>query len=281
MKLPPFAKIAFTFFCLGLGAATSFAQPPVLSEDFESGRIDLTKWEVRTLRPDTKVGMKVVEGGAHGRYALQVHYPAGTERSGFASLVASHLPESVRGHLFGRAYIKIPGGLPLAHTQLVFAGIPGYPKAKYQEIGINLPVRRSADGTPPPAPDPATIQPRWVFIYQQNLAATPAEGRGEDVRSADASPYGKWMLLEWEFNDDPTTARIWLDGQPVAAKEGDKEVETFSFKWPKNTPETRHLVGGYQEAGFGVRSFSPGVTKDFDVLFDDLAIGTERLGPVK
>lgn len=271
-------RAAFTISCFG-GATVAFGQAAVVSEDFESGRIDPAKWEIRTLKPDSKIEMTVVEGGAHGRYALQVHYPAGTERSGFAYLMAKNLSASVRGHLFGRAYVKVVSTLPIAHTQLIIAGMPGYPKAKYQEIGLNLPARRPAEGAP--APDPATIKPRWVFIYQQNLAATPAEGRGEDVRTIDASPYGKWTLLEWEFNDSPTTTRIWIDGKPVAVKEGDKEVETFSYHWPKNNPDGNHLVGGYAEAGFGARSFSAGVTKDFDVLFDDIAIGTERLGPVK
>jgi hypothetical protein len=262
-----------------LTSPLAFAAAPVVSEDFESGRIDPAKWEIRTKEPNTKIEMKVVEGGAHGRYALQVHYPAGTERSGFAYLMARSLPASVRGHLFGRAYVKIPAGLPLAHTQLLFAGAAGYPVAKYQEIGINLPARRATPDAP--LPDPATVQPRWVFIYQQNEAKTPAEGRGEDVRQTEAQPYGKWILLEWEFNDHPTSTRIWIDGKPVAVKEGDAMVETFSFHWPKNSPDANGLVGGYAEAGFGARSFSPGVTKDFDVFFDDIAISTERIGPAK
>src|SRR4051812_2815832 len=178
------ATASITISGLALCASSAFAEKPVLTEDFESGQIDPGKWEIRTLKPDSKVEMKVVEGGAHGRYSLQVHYPAGTERSGFAYLMAKNLSASVRGHLFGRAYVKIPSTLPLAHTQLIFAGMPGYPRAKYQEIGLNLPARRAAEGAPPP--DAATIQPRWVFIYQQNLAPTAAEGRGEDVRTIDA-----------------------------------------------------------------------------------------------
>jgi hypothetical protein len=276
---PRFARAVCTIACLGCVAATAFAQTPVIADDFESGHIDMDKWEIRTLKPDSKIQMTVVEGGAHGRYALQVHYPAGTERSGFAYLIAKNLSPSVRGHLFGRAYVKIPTALPIAHTQLIIAGMSGYPKAKYQEVGLSVSGRRPAAGAPPV--DPATIPPRWVFIFQQNLAATPAEGRGEDVRQTAASPYGKWTLLEWEFNDNPTTTRIWIDGKPVAVKEGDKEVETFSYHWPKNSSEGSHLVGGYADVGFGARSFSAGVTRDFDVLYDDIAIGTERLGPVK
>jgi hypothetical protein len=123
--------------------------------------------------------------------------------------VAKNLPESVRGHLFGRAYVKIPSDLPAAHTQMIFAGIPAFPTAKYQEIGLYI---------PPPAGS-GKIQPQFLFIYQQNQAKSAAEGRGEDVRRADAEPYGKWMLLEWEFNDDPTTTRN-LAGRKTGDREG-------------------------------------------------------------
>lgn len=248
------------------------AQKPVISDDFETGKLDTGKWEVRTLLADTKIQMTVVEGdAAHGRYALRLHYPAGSEHSGYACIVAKNLPESVRGHLFGRAYVKIPSELPLAHTQMIFAGIPAFPVAKYQEIGLYVPTPTT----------PAKAQPQFLFIYQQNQAKTSAEGRGEDVRRADVDPYGKWMLLEWEFSDAPTTTRIWLDGKPVMAKEGEHDVDVFSYNWPRGAPETRNLAGGYSEGGFGARSWAPAVTKDFDIFYDDIAIGTKRIGPAK
>src|SRR4051812_10944277 len=130
MRLIPFILYALT------GALTLAAQTrPLLSENFESGKIDPTIWEQRITG---KVELKIVqEPTAHGKYALQVHYPAdagrfpqGTPNAGPALgfLVAKSLPEAARSHLFGRAYIKV-SELPPAHTQLVFADTAGFPSS--------------------------------------------------------------------------------------------------------------------------------------------------------
>jgi hypothetical protein len=64
-------------------------------------------------------------------------------------------------------------------------------------------------------------------------------------------------------------------------KEGERDVDVFSYQWQRKTPETRNLVGGFREVGFGARSWAPAVTKDFDILYDDIAIDTKRIGPAK
>jgi hypothetical protein len=60
--------------CLTFPACALFAQTsPLLSEDFESGQIDSKVWEKRVTGVATiQVQQDQV---AHGRYALQVHYP--------------------------------------------------------------------------------------------------------------------------------------------------------------------------------------------------------------
>src|SRR6185312_10186584 len=84
--------------------ACLYAQKPVLTENFESGKIDPAVWEVRAQGAPT---MNVEETeGAHGKYALHIHYPD-MERNAYAFIVATHLPDSVRTHYFGRAYMKI------------------------------------------------------------------------------------------------------------------------------------------------------------------------------
>ncbi|MDQ1474691.1 MAG: hypothetical protein QOJ99_6171, partial [Bryobacterales bacterium] len=55
------------------------------------------------------VAVEPVEGG-HGKYALHVHYPDMAAAS-YAFVVATHLPDSVRTHFFGRAYMKVSPGL--------------------------------------------------------------------------------------------------------------------------------------------------------------------------
>src|SRR6266478_979524 len=96
---------------LTLGGALFAQTGPLLSEDFESGQID-AKWEKRMTGAATiQVQQEQV---AHGKYALQVHYPDMATQT-YAFLIAPRLPESVKGHLFGRAYVKIAPGLPQSH----------------------------------------------------------------------------------------------------------------------------------------------------------------------
>jgi hypothetical protein len=46
---------------------------------------------------------------------------------------------------------------------------------------------------------------------------------------------GKWFLLEWEFNDNPTTLTIWADGQKSMVTEGGQKVDVSTFRWPKGS----------------------------------------------
>src|SRR5215472_18739260 len=77
---------------------------PVFSEGFESGRLDPAIWDVRTMGAAT-VAVEPVDG-AHGKYALHAHYPEMT-RGAYAMAIATHLPDSLKTHVFGRAYMKI------------------------------------------------------------------------------------------------------------------------------------------------------------------------------
>lgn len=105
---------------IGCLALSVFAQNrPLLTEDFESGQLDSKLWEQRVQGAATlQVQQKEA---AHGKYALQVNYPDMATQS-FGLLVAPHLPEALRGHVFGRAYVKIVPGLPQSHTVLLLAG---------------------------------------------------------------------------------------------------------------------------------------------------------------
>jgi hypothetical protein len=258
-------------------AALAAQTKPLISENFESGKIDPKVWE---LRITGTVEIKVVqESSAHGKYALQVHYPVdavripqGAPNAGpaYGYLVAKNIPEAARKHLFGRAYLKVTE-LPPAHTQIFFADLSGFPVSRYQEIGLNFP-RPANPGDIP--------KPMWLANYQEMVAKTRQEGRGEDVWRGEADPYNKWMLVEWEFSDDPSYTRLWIDGQPVTMSQKDQKGEMAQFHWPAGSETNRNLVGGYQEVGFGARPWGQ-VAKDFDVLLDDIVIDTKRIGPAK
>jgi hypothetical protein len=246
---------------VALIASGLYAQRPVLTEDFESGKIDPAVWEQRSAG-DATVAVEVVDG-AHGKYALHIHVPDTGARNAYAFIVATHLPESVRTHYFGRAYMKVTPSTGNTHNPLIFTGEPGYPISKFQEIG--------------------TYRATWQPSYQENKSPQ-GQGRGEVTFHGEAGPPpGKWFLLEWEFNDNPTTITMWLDGEKVmsapSATTGDK-TDLFKFMWPRTNGSTSNLTGGYQEFGFGTRVWGTPMPP-LDVYYDDVAISTTRIGPSK
>jgi hypothetical protein len=248
----------FTLLIACLAAATLQAQTkPLFSEDFESGKLDPKIWDQRVAGVAT---VKVQQDqAAHGKYALQIHYPEMAAQS-YAFIVAPHLPEAVKGHFFGRAYVKIDPATPPPHTVLVFAGQAGWPTAKFDEIGVYH----------------DAFQPS----YQENKSAR-GQGRGEDVKHAGPVPLGKWFLLEWEMNDNPATLTIWADGQLSQVIQGDQKMDSSLFHWPKGSETNKDLVGGFEELGFGTRVWGAAIATAFDVYYDDIAIDTKRLRPVK
>ncbi len=224
----------------------------VFQENFESGKIDPAVWDLRVSGTAT-AAVEQVEG-AHGKYALHIHYPDMAARS-YAFIVATHLPDSVRTHFFGRAYMKITPGLGTTHNPLIFAGEPGWPISKFDEIGTSR----------------GNIMPS----YQENKSPA-GQGRGEvTYRSDTPPPLDKWFLLEWEFNDDPSTITIWIDGQRLMDKMAGETVDMVKFAWPKGSTTTSGLVGGFQEFGFGARVWGAPM-QGFDIYYDDIAISTTR-----
>jgi len=250
--------IAATF-RLTLCAAGLWAQgKPVFVEKFESGALDPAVWDQRVTGTAT-VAVEPVEG-AHGKYALHVHYPAMAARS-YAFVVATHLPDSVKTHFFGRVYMKVSGGTGTTHDPLIFAGEPGWPISKFDEIGLS--------------------RGNWMPSYQENKS--PAnQGRGEVTFHADTPPpVDKWFLLEWEYNDAPASITMWVDGVKVTTTMPDgNRLDTVKFIWPKDSTTDTGLVGGFKEFGFGARVWGA-PQQGFDIYYDDVAIGTERVGPAK
>jgi hypothetical protein len=234
-----------------------YAQKLVLTEDFESGKIDPAVWDLRHQGAPT-IAVEPADG-AHGKYALHIHYPD-MERGAFAFIVATHLPDSVRTHYFGRAYMKITPTLSTSHNPLIFTGEPGWPISRFQEIG--------------------TSRADWMPSYQENKSPA-GQGRGEVTYRSDVQPpFNKWFLLEWEFNDNPTSITMWVNGERVMNymdKERKDAVDTVKFTWKD---ANSNLTGGYQEWGFGMRAWQ-NPTPAMDVYYDDIAISATRIGPVK
>jgi hypothetical protein len=251
-----------TIACAGFGVVLALSlhaqSKPVFTENFESGKIDPAVWDQRVSGAAT-VAVEATDG-AHGNFALHVHYPDMAARNSYGFIVATRLPDSVRTHFFGRAYMKITPGLGTTHNPLILAGGPGWPISKFQEIG--------------------TSRGNWMPSYQENKSPQ-GQGRGEVTYHSDAPPpYGKWFLLEWEFNDDPSTITIWVDAEKLTTTADGQKMDVVKFAWPKDSANVTGLVGGYQEFGFGARVWGT-PQNGFDVYYDDIAIGTQRLGGVK
>ncbi len=234
---------------VGPAAQQPEAQPaqhskPLFSEDFESGAIDRNVWtedvtgdSVLTVQSD-----KV----AHGKYALLVRVPTPAQRT-HAYLMAKNLPDSLRHHLFGRAYVYITPGVPDRHTIFLTAGTTGFPKYKYEEV--------------------ATAHNKFQLTYVDTTIQGPL---GEDYHAAGDVPIGRWFLMEWEFNDQPDRAAVWVDSQLV--------LDT-PFTYKTDGPSS-DLVGGFTNftLGFFLWGAAP---VPFDIYYDDVALDTHRIGPVQ
>jgi hypothetical protein len=231
------------------------AQPqpkPLFSEDFESGALDPALWSQQITGGNTIAVQS--DKAAHGKYALLVRCPAPSDHT-YAFIMAHAVPDALRHHLFGRAYVFVAPALPDRHTILLTAGTSGFPKYKYEEV--------------------ASAHARFQLTYVDQVA------NGEDYHSAGQVPLGRWFLLEWEFNDHPNQAAVWVDGQPV--------LDTpFTYKTPgpsaspssgpPPSPST-DLVGGFTDIAFGFRLWGA-APAPFDIYYDDIALDTHRLGPI-
>jgi hypothetical protein len=227
-------------------AAPVMKGPPLtlpFTEDFESGAINTDIWTPRVAGGGT---VTLVQGkGGFGKYVLQAHLPAGAAR-GYALIGTTRLPETLREHAFGRAYVFITPNGPTRHTVLTYAGTASWPNANFLEVGM--------------------YQGTFQLSYQQNLTTTPP--RGETVTHGKPLPLGKWFCLEWEVNDSPDTVTVWVDGEPMNS-------EVFAFKTFGNT----NLVKGFADFGFGVRVWGP-VPDAYDIYYDSIAFDSKRIGPL-
>ena len=228
--------------------ATAPSSGPALSvpfeDDFESGQLNPDVWTRHEAGGGT---VTLVQGkGGYGKYVLQAHLPANASRA-FALIGTTRLPDSLRAHAFGRAYVFISPNGPTRHTVLTYSGSAAWPAASWLEVGM--------------------YQAAFQLSYQQQGSAFPA--RGETVAFGRPIPIGRWFCLEWEVSDDPDTLTVWADGERMNS-------EVFSFKTFGNAK----LVGGFADFGLGVRVFGP-VPAAYDIYYDAVAFDTKRIGPLK
>lgn len=237
--------------------------PPVFTEDFESGELNKNVWDVRigaiTTGAAAQPTVPAIPGVtitvqhdvvAHGKSALRIHYlgPLHT----YAVAVLSHLSDSLKDHFFGRAYVLFPTAPPNDHDALISCGNVGFPISNFFEIGLR--------------------NNKSQLSYQQNSATDP---RGETQMAGPQFPVGKWFCLEWEFNANPSTMKMWIDGARVFDYTVGKTEYKFGLKG-----DGGHLVSGFVDFAFGLRVWGD-MPNSYDVYYDDIALGAGRIGPVK
>jgi len=224
-------------------AAGATSSTPLFSEDFESGKLDPAVWS-QQITGDNLIQVQP-QNAAHGKYALQVRCPAAANKT-WAFILTNKLPAALRDHHFGRASIFISPQVPARHTIFLMAGTPDFPTNAFQEI--------------------ATANGRWQLTW---VDLHPA-GEREDYHAGDPLPTGRWVCLEWEFGATPSHTTTWVDGVPSM------DIGFVS----KATGKSQTLAGGFTQYGFGFRLWGAAPAA-FDIYFDDIALDTQRIGPVK
>ena len=249
-SLLPFALILVLAPASAAGPAAQQPKPqpaqtkPLFSEDFESGKLDPNVW-TQQITGDSAITVQQ-DKVAHGKYALKVSCPTPAQRT-HAYLMAKDLPEALRHHLFGRAYVYVTPGVPDRHTIFLTAGTTGFPKYRYEEV--------------------ATAHNKFQLTYVDTTIQGPL---GEDYHAAGEIPLNRWFLLEWEFNDQPDQAAVWVDGELV--------LDTpFIYK---TTSQSTDLVGGFTNFSLGFFLWGAAPVP-FDIYYDDFALDTHRIGAVK
>jgi hypothetical protein len=95
------------------------------------------------------------------------------------------------------------------------------------------------------------------------------DGNRENYHIDSIIPLDRWFCLEWEFNDHPDHATMWVDG---------KLVNDTGFV-AKFTGATNDIIGAFTDFSFGFRLWGA-TPAPFDVYYDDIALDIKRIGPV-
>jgi hypothetical protein len=236
----------------------------LLCEDFEGGEIDATKWSVVMGGGGTMMVQQ--QTVAHGNYALQVHGQSGP--TDWAQLVAKDVPAALKGTAtWGRVNFFITAPVTSGHTEMVFAGNTGagaangpdpFPKLRYMEV--------------------ANIGGGWQLGFDLLDVGPLVE---EVAYPKGQVPTGKWVCLEWQFDDEPDHITMWTDGTQI----GTFDDTDIGYSSPNPIPKpgtgiyegkSTDIVGGFDTFGFGFHDWHP--SKPFDLYYDDLVLGTARVG---
>ena len=238
----------------GQSGAASLPRGAVMSENFESTAVG------EIPAGFTKTGnIAVQEGVAHsGKRALRIEPQVRGGR--FISLD----PEKVAtlgGEHWGRMYFKLKTPAPLPTGKL---------------IHITL-VDGKADS--PLAHDLIDVRLATLLYYPNGdygwfYNVQPPNGRKEfGPKSAIMQKFtDDWQLLEWHADAANQSYAFYVNG---------KEVKDIGQNKGAGNFENVELPEKFQTLSFGFTNYQPATDEGFTVYVDDIAVGKNRLGPVK
>lgn len=237
------------------GMAGAGACAGVFCEDFELGQIDTAKWSPQVLGGATMTVEST--NAAHGKYAVKFHGPASPNANDYVYIITKNAPVALAKHNFGRAYMYISPQRSDIDMGLVFGGTAGFPKPTYMSIANHS----------------TGFQLGFIKLSGSPGGEVQAYPKGD-------IPVMKWSCLEWEFNDDPDEINLWGDSKVI----GSLNNMTVAYP-PGKTPGTplyndmnSGLIGAFTDFGFGFYDWHPANRPAFDLYYDDIVLGTERVG---
>ncbi|HEX3696311.1 MAG TPA: hypothetical protein VH374_13090 [Polyangia bacterium] len=225
-------------------------------EDFESGMIDPQKWTMPKIGTATMTVQQTTV--AHGKYAVQFHGNAAPPAIDYAYIIASNAPAALAKHNFGRAYFYISAVNPMSPDMgLLYGGTAGFPKPTYMSIAYHT--------------------PGWQLGFIK-LSGSP--GGERQAYPPGKMPVGKWLCLEWEFNDDPDQINVWGDGTMIGS------LSNANVAYPPGQAPgsplfngmSSNLIGAFTDFGFGFYDWHQQGRPAFDVYYDDIVLDTKRVG---
>lgn len=226
----------------------------ILSDDFESTPVGAIPAGF------TKTGeIGVEEGVAHsGKRALKVE-PA--VKGGRFISVAPDKVAALGGEHWGRLYYKVKTPTPMPTGRLIHATLV------------------DGKGTSPLANDLIDVRlatllfyPNGDFNYFYNVQ--PPNGRKEfGPKSATMQKFNdEWTLLEWHADAATQTYEFFVNGKEVADIGQHKGAGNY---------EGIEIPAAFQTLSICFTNYQPATGEGFTVWIDDIAVGKQRLGPVR
>ena len=240
----------------GCTAGNQMSAPPglILSDDFESTAVGAIPAGF------TKTGnIGVEEGVAHsGTHALRVE-PA--VRGGRFISLAPDKVAAIGGEHWGRLYYKIKSPAPLPTGTLIHITLVDG-KATSPLANDVTDVRLAG----------VLLNPAGEFKYMYNVQ--PPNGRKEfGPQSKTLQKFNDdWTLLEWHADAATQSYEFFVNG---------KEVTDIAQHKGAGKYEGLELPAAFQTYSIGFTNYQAATGEGFTVWFDDIALGKNRLGPVR